>query len=362
MRILTVIGNRPQFIKAAAVSRHLRALGEEVLVDTGQHYDRELSQVFYEELELPPPRHNLGVGAGTHAEQTARTLTALEPIVDAEAPDAVLVYGDTNATLAGSLVAAKAGIPLAHVEAGMRSFDMAMAEEINRVVSDRLSALLLCSTQTAVENLTGEGRGDAAILVGDVMVDIALTFGPIAQRRSRILEALRLQPGSYLLATAHRAENVDDPSRLARLVQVLEAAAATAPVVLPLHPRTAARLDAAGLRGRLSAAGVRMIPPAGYLDLTRLLVGARALLTDSGGLQKEAFVAATPCLTMRPVTEWVETVENGWNRLVDLDAGAVAAALSEPDSLTEHAAPDLELYGGGRAGKRVAEELGSWTA
>lgn len=360
MKIVTVIGNRPQFIKAAAVSRHLREIGDEVLVDTGQHYDRELSQVFYEELRLPPPSHNLGVGAGTHAEQTARTMTTLEPVLEAERPDGVLVYGDTNATLAGSLVAAKAGLPLAHVEAGMRSFDMAMAEEVNRVVADRLSSLLLCSTETAVGNLAREGRSDA-VLAGDVMVDIALAFAPVARRESRIVERLGLEPGSFALATAHRAENVDDPARLRRLVDLLVRVASVRRVVLPLHPRTRRRLESAGLLDELGSA-VLLTEPAGYLDLSRLLHDSRVLLTDSGGLQKEAFVAGVPCITMRPVTEWIETVASGWNRLVDLDADKALAALDAHRELAGSPPPDLQVYGGGHAGARIAEALRGWLA
>jgi UDP-GlcNAc3NAcA epimerase len=360
MRILTVVGNRPQFIKAAAVSRHLRERGEEVLVHTGQHYDRELSGLFFEELDLPPPDHLLGVGAGTHAEQTGRTMTALEPLVTETDPDAILVYGDTNATLGGSLVAAKAGVPLAHVEAGMRSFVRSTPEEVNRVVADRLSGLLLCSTPTAVENLNREGMGDAAHLVGDVMADVALTFGPAAIRRSEALERLGLESGSYLLATAHRAENVDDPARLERLVGLLTSASDEAPVVFPVHPRTAARLAATGLEARLDQAGVTTIGPLGYLDLTRLLHGAQALLTDSGGMQKEAYLAGVPCVTLRPVTEWLETVEAGWNRCVDLDDQAAVRALRELAPLRDGPAPDAGIYGGGKAGERVATELVAW--
>jgi UDP-GlcNAc3NAcA epimerase len=362
LKILTVIGNRPQFIKAAAVSRHLRAVGEEILVHTGQHYDRDLSEVFFEELELPPPEHMLGVGAGSHAEQTARTMIGLEPLVAEAQPDAVLVYGDTNATAAGALVAAKARIPLAHVEAGMRSFDMGMPEEINRLVADRLSGLLLCSTQTAVDNLTAEGQGDSARLVGDVMADVALAFGPIADRRSTILGRVEVDDGGFLLATAHRAENVDRPERLELLVEILVAASEVAPVVFPVHPRTRARLDAAGLADRLQTAAVKTIDPVGYLDLTRLLHGARAVLTDSGGLQKEAYLAGVPCVTMRPVTEWVETVDSGWNRIVDLDQAAALDALRELGPLRDGPPPDPSVFGGGSAGVRVVDELGQWLA
>jgi UDP-GlcNAc3NAcA epimerase len=360
MRVLTVIGNRPQFIKAAAVSHHLRRGAEEVLVHTGQHYDRELSEIFFEELDVPPPDHMLGAGSGSTAEQTGRIMTALEPLLADSSADAVLVYGDTNSTLAGALVAAKAMRPLAHVEAGMRSFDRSMPEEVNRIVADRLSDLLLCSTDTAVENLRREGLGESARLVGDVMVDLALALGPVAEQRSTALGRLGLEPGSYLLATAHRAGNVDDPARLAALVAVLAAAAGEATVVFPVHPRTRARLRGTGLEVELRAAGVRDIEPLGYLDLTALLRQARAVLTDSGGMQKEAYVAGVPCVTLRDTTEWVETVEGGWNRLVDLDPDAARAALGELASLRGQPPPDPGVYGGGEAGRRIAEEIGRW--
>jgi UDP-N-acetylglucosamine 2-epimerase len=357
MRVLTVIGNRPQFVKAAAVSTHLRARAEEVVVHTGQHYDRELSGIFFEELGLAPPDHLLEVGSGSHAEQTGAIITRLEPLVDEIAPDALLVYGDTNSTLGGALVAAKAGVPQAHVEAGMRSFVREMPEEINRVVADSLGELLLCSTEVAVRNLEREGLGDRATLVGDVMADVALTFGPIAERRSQALERLRLEPRGFSLATAHRAGNVDDPERLAGLIEVLARAAEVAPVVFAVHPRTHARLEAAGLLDSLEPRGIRAIEPLGYLDITRLLRASRAVITDSGGLQKEAFLASVPCVTMRDETEWVETVETGWNRLVGLDPEAAARALEQLPKPGEQLSPAAELYGGGRAGERVAAAI-----
>jgi UDP-N-acetylglucosamine 2-epimerase (non-hydrolysing)/UDP-GlcNAc3NAcA epimerase len=357
MRVLTVIGNRPQFVKAAAVSTHLRALAEEVVVHTGQHYDRELSGIFFEELGLAPPDHLLGVGSGSHAEQTGAIITRLEPLVGQISPDALLVYGDTNSTLGGSLVGAKAGIPQAHVEAGMRSFVREMPEEINRVVADSLGELLLCSTEAAVRNLEREGLAGGAALVGDVMADVALTFGPIAERRAQVLERLGLEPRSYCLATAHRAGNVDDPVRLARLIDLLARAAEAAPVVFAVHPRTWARLESAGLLDGLGSRGIRAIEPLGYLDVTQLLRHSRAVITDSGGLQKEAFLASVPCLTMREETEWVETVEAGWNRLVGLDPDAAARALEELPEPGERVSPAAELYGGGRAGERVAAAL-----
>jgi UDP-N-acetylglucosamine 2-epimerase len=364
VKILTVVGNRPQFVKAAAVSQHLRAQAEETLVHTGQHYDRELSAVFFEELGLPPPDLRLGVGSGTHAEQTGATMVGLEQTVEAESPDAMLVYGDTNATLAAALVAAKLLVPLAHVEAGMRSFDRGMPEEVNRVVADRLGGLLLCSTRTAVANLRQAGLGGRARLVGDVMADIVIQFGPIAERRSRALQRFGLERRGYLLATAHRAGNVDDPTRLARLVEVLRAAAErSGPLVFPVHPRTRARMAGAGLlRGVEEAPDIHLCEPLGYLDFARLVRGAAAVLTDSGGLQKEAYLAGTPCVTLREETEWVETVESGWNRLVGLDSRRTLDALEACAAQSRAESPDPALYGAGEAGRRCAEELLAWLA
>lgn len=363
MKVLTVVGNRPQFVKAAAVSSRLRERAEEVLVHTGQHYDRELSEVFFEQLGLAPPERLLGVGSGSHAVQTGRTMARLEPLVEAERPDAMLVYGDTNATLAGALVAAKLAVPLAHVEAGMRSLDRRMPEEVNRIVADRLAGLLLCSTEAAVENLAREGMGGGTRLTGDVMADVALRFGPLAERRSRALERFGLQRGGYLLATAHRAGNVDDPGALARLAELLRCAAERhGPLVFPLHPRTRERLGRAGLlRGLESARGIRLCESLGYLDFACLLRGARAVLTDSGGLQKEAYLAGAPCVTMRESTEWVETVESGWNRLVGLDAGLALVALEELGvRRLDGERPDPSVYGDGDAGSRVVGELVGW--
>jgi UDP-N-acetylglucosamine 2-epimerase (non-hydrolysing)/UDP-GlcNAc3NAcA epimerase len=349
-RVLTVIGNRPQFIKAAAVSGPLRALAPEVLVHTGQHYDAALSQVFFDELGLPRPEHRLELGGGTNSEQTARMLAALAPLLVAERPALVLVYGDTNSTLAGALAAAQAGIPVAHVEAGMRSYDRTMPEELNRVLTDHASDLLLCSAEVPAAILRGEGVAGAIEVVGDVMVDVAQLLGPRAAARTEALERFGVAPGAYVLATAHRAGNVDDPARLARLVALL--AAVPAPVVLPLHPRTGARLRAAGLGDRLRSAGVVLAPPLGYLDFTALLRHARAVLTDSGGVQKEAYLAGVPCVTLRATTEWKETVAAGWNVLVDLDAAGALAALERRPP------PERPpLYGDGRAGERVAAAL-----
>jgi UDP-GlcNAc3NAcA epimerase len=351
MRVLTVVGNRPQFIKASAVSARLRAAGEEVTVHTGQHYDAELSRVFFDELELPRPEHLLGIGGGTNTAQTARMLAALEPLLADVAPDAVLVYGDTNSTLAGALAAVQGGVPVAHVEAGMRSFDRAMPEEVNRVLTDHLAALLLCSSETAVANLARESVAGSVELVGDVMVDVALLLQPAARARLDVLAPYAVEPGDYLLATAHRAGNVDDPARLRRLVELL--LALETPTVLPLHPRTRARLVAADLLASVEgAAHMRLAPPLGYFDFTALLCHARAVVTDSGGVQKEAYLAGVPCVTLRPSTEWVETVEAGWNVLVDLDADAARGALERTPP-----AERPQLYGDGRAGERVTAAM-----
>lgn len=362
MKVLTVVGNRPQLVKAAAVSAPLRERAAETLVHTGQHYDRELSAVFFEELGLPAPDHMLAVGSGSHAEQTAATMERLEPLTLAERPDAVLVYGDTNATLAAALVAAKLTVPLAHVEAGMRSFDRTMPEEVNRVVADRLAGLLLCSTEAAVANLRAEGMGERARLVGDVMADVAIAFGPLAERRSDARERLGLDSGDYLVATLHRAAGVDDADALRRAVGLLAAVAeGHGPLVLPLHPRTRARLAELGLAARLDAApGIVALEPLGYLDFTCLVRGARAVLTDSGGVQKEAYLAAVPCLTLRRETEWVETLAGGWNRLVGLDAGLALAALEGMPEPGDAEGRDPNLYGLGDAGERCVRELLAW--
>ncbi|HKE80303.1 MAG TPA: UDP-N-acetylglucosamine 2-epimerase (non-hydrolyzing) [Solirubrobacteraceae bacterium] len=352
MRIVTVIGNRPQFVKAAAVSRLLRAEHDELLVHTGQHYDDELSTIFVTELGVPRPDRELGIHDGTNTEQTARMLAALAPLLAAERPDLVLVYGDTNSTLAGGLAAAQAHIPVAHVEAGMRSFDRAMPEELNRVLTDHLSDLLLCPSATAVANLEREHVAGRVELVGDVMVDVALLFQPRARADDAPLRAAGVEAGEYVLATAHRAGNVDAPARLRALVDLL--LAVPEPVVVPLHPRTRARLEAAGWLGELEEAGhIHLQPPLGYVAFTALLCRARTVMTDSGGVQKEAYLAGVPCVTLRDTTEWVETVEVSWNVLVDLDRDAALAALrrTPPDDRPE-------LYGDGQAGARVVAALG----
>ena len=351
MRVLTIIGNRPQFVKAAAVSPLLRAGHEEVLVHTGQHFDDRLSAIFFSELGIPAPDVALDVSLGSATSQTARMLQALEPVLESVAPDVVLVYGDTNSTLAGALSAAQAGVAVAHVEAGMRSYDMAMPEELNRVLCDHASALLLCSSDAAATNLERESVLGRVEVVGDVMVDVALAVGPRARERVDLVRARGCEPGGYVLATAHRAGNVDSPQRLAAVIDVLSGLGA--PVLLALHPRTAARLDAFGLRPRLDGAeSVTVCEPLGYVELTALLCHAQAVLTDSGGLQKEAYLAGVRCITMRDRTEWTETVQTGWNTLVDLSPPAARAALAAPAP-----AERPPLYGDGHAGARVVAAL-----
>ncbi len=348
-----MIGNRPQFIKAAAVSPRLRRIHEEILVHTGQHFDDRLSAVFFDELGLPAPDQELGIALGSASSQTARMLAALEPVLEATAPDVVLVYGDTNSTLAGALAGAQAGIAVAHVEAGMRSFDRRMPEELNRVLVDHAAALLLCSTETAMANLAHEAVAGRAELVGDVMVDVALRIQPRARRRLDLVARHHVVPGEYMLATAHRAGNVDDPGRLRCLVELLTGVARESPVLLALHPRTAARLRAAGLMQRLrEAPRVTVTEPLGYLELTALLCHARAVVTDSGGLQKEAYLAGIPCITLRDTTEWTETVALGWNVLVDLELDRVLAALRR-----ERPTDAPPVYGDGHAGERVVGAL-----
>jgi UDP-N-acetylglucosamine 2-epimerase len=355
MRIVTIIGNRPQFVKAAAVSRRLRERHDELIVHTGQHYDDELSRIFFDELDVPVPDRELGAGSGSNIAQTARILAALEPVLAEAEPEMTLVYGDTNSTLAGALASAQRGVPVGHVESGMRSFDRSMPEELNRVLTDHASDLLLCSTETAVVNLEREGVAGEVRLVGDVMADVSLAFRDIAEERSRALEDRGLEPGGYLVVTAHRAGNVDDPARLTRLVELLESL--PLPAVFPLHPRTHSRLEAAGLLERLKRAeGLELAPPLGYLDFLKLVRHARAVLTDSGGVQKEAYLLGVQCVTLRDTTEWVETVHTGWNELVDLNRHAALAALERRPP-----AERPELYGGGHAAERVVEAVTAYT-
>jgi UDP-GlcNAc3NAcA epimerase len=356
VKILTVVGNRPQFIKAAAVSGLLREEHEETLVHTGQHHDDRLSRIFFSELGLAQPDRQLGVAGGTNTSQTARMLAALEPLIAECKPDAALVYGDTNSTLAGALAAAQAHVPVVHVEAGMRSFDWTMPEELNRTLSDHLATLLLCSSELAARNLSAESTRGRVEVVGDVMVDVALRWGPAARADLSVVQAYDVAPGAYLLLTAHRAGNVDDPARLGMLVKLL--AALPVPILFPLHPRTRTRLEDNDLLGELERIeGLRLTEPLGYLEFSALLHHARAIVTDSGGVQKEAYLAGVPCVTLRASTEWVETVQAGWNTLVDLDPPLALAAL---DRTPPAARPGGRgIYGDGHAAARCVRAIGA---
>lgn len=352
--VVTIVGARPQFIKAAVVSRALAARGDvaERLLHTGQHYDPRMSDIFFTELGLPEPAWHLGIGSGPHGAQTGRMLEAIEAVLLAASPDWVVVYGDTNSTLAGALAAVKLGIPVAHVEAGLRSFNRAMPEEINRVVTDHVSTLLLAPTRAAMQHLAREGlAGDRCHLVGDVMYDSVLQLAPRARAESRLLDQLGLTPGGYILATIHRAENTGSAANLAALFEGLAAASRHLPVVLPLHPRVRALMGDNGS----GAAGLRLIDPVGYLDMLALEGAARLVVTDSGGVQKEAFFQRIPCLTLRRETEWTELVAAGWNHLVAPESAAVVAA-AVVDALDRPRPPEpaTALYGGGAAATAAA--------
>lgn len=324
MRVLSVVGARPQFIKAASVCRALRGRHEEILVHSGQHYDYGMSDVFFEQLGIPAPDYNLAVGSGGHGRQTGEMLGMLEELLLEREPDMVLVYGDTNTTLAAGLAAAKLDIPVAHVEAGLRSFNRAMPEEINRVLVDHISALLLCPTTAAVENLRAEGITEGVHLVGDVMLDTARYFAE-SVNAAPVLARYGVEPDGYFFATVHRAGNSDDPGKLAAIVSAL--AALDRPVIWAVHPRTRKNLQAFGLDAVVEASpSIIAIEPLPYTDTVALLCSASALLTDSGGMQKEAYFFGVPCVTMRDETEWVETVELGWNTLVGADTERILAA------------------------------------
>jgi UDP-GlcNAc3NAcA epimerase len=355
MRVLTVVGARPQFVKAAVVSRVIaehnsRGTGpavEEILVHTGQHYDENMSKVFFEELDIPEAQYDLGVKSSLHGDMTGQMLARIEATLLEHRPDWVLVYGDTNSTLAGGLAAAKLNIRVAHVEAGLRSFNRRMPEEINRVLVDHLSTSLFCPTDTAVENLRSEGIEKGVSNVGDVMLDASLYYRAKAQAHSTITGDLGMADQPYVLATCHRAENTDDPVRLEGIFRALHELAARMPVLLPLHPRTRKCLDTHGLMALLE--GMCAIEPVSFLDMIALEAGAHAIVTDSGGVQKEAFFFRVPCVTVRDETEWVETVETGWNRLAGADTRAIVQAVSDASRPSEWPS----LYGTGDTGERI---------
>jgi UDP-GlcNAc3NAcA epimerase len=341
LRLVSIVGARPQFIKAAAVSRVILGRREivEMMVHTGQHFDADMSDIFFEELAIPAPVRHLGVSGGGHGEMTGRMLHGLELVLQELKPDVVLVYGDTNSTLAGALAAVKLHIPVVHVEAGLRSFNRRMPEEINRVLVDHVSELSFCPTHAAVANLEREGITSGVYNVGDVMYDATLFAGMTARERSTILARLDLRPREFALATLHRAENTDDPAALAKAVGYLADQAKRCVVVFPLHPRTRAAIA----RGGPSLGAVRTTSPLGYFDMHRLLQDAALVLTDSGGLQKEAYFHRVPCVTLRDETEWIETVEHGWNRLWHVESYRPRSEIAD--------------YGDGHAAERIVQHI-----
>lgn len=355
MRVVSIVGVRPQFIKASTVSRALAAAGvEEGIVHSGQHFDPNMSQVFFDELELAPPARYLGIHSDSNARQVGRMLIALEETIRELRPDAVIVYGDTNTTLAGAIAANALRVPLAHVEAGLRSFNRAMPEEFNRVLTDHCADLLFCPTRTAVENLAREGIEKGVHQVGDVMFDELLRSRSLAERRSTILGRLGLAAGSYYLATIHRAQSTDDRATLEALVDGL--CSIDTPVIFPIHPRTLKRIEALPhLATRLTASKVRLVEPVGYLDMIMLEQGARAILTDSGGVQKEAFFLRVPCITLREETEWTETVDAGWNVLVGADRERLHQALGALPEVRDR--PPDDVFGSGNAAERIVSTL-----
>ena len=385
MKIVTIVGARPQFIKAAAIRRAIRKINErsqarlygksriqEILVHTGQHYDYMMDKVFFEELKLPRPDYHLGVGSGSHGKQTGKMLERIEMVLQKERPERVLVYGDTNSTLAGALAAAKLKIPVAHVEAGLRSFNRAMPEEVNRLLTDHLSTFLFCPTDQAVRNLLKEGIKDGGTRivknVGDVMYDSILYYSKIAKRRSAILEELglytsnsvrnadlhSLRTPNYYLATLHRAENTDDPKKLKSIFRALNEIGKKTPVVLPLHPRTKKMIKAYHLFSEFKS--IKFIEPVSYLDMLKLGKNAKAILTDSGGVQKEAYWFGVPCLTLREETEWVETIESGWNALVGTSVERIMKEADHAGGRRRYLKRN-RIFGDGKASQKIVQIL-----
>lgn len=347
LKILTVIGARPQFIKAAPVSLALLGHHQEIIVHTGQHYDENMSEIFFRELNIPKPHYNLSIGSGSHGYQTGLMLMRIEEVIEKEKPDAVMVYGDTNSTLAGALAASKLLIPVVHIEAGLRSFNMSMPEEQNRILTDHISYRLLCPTQTAVANLQDEGITRGVFNIGDVMYDAVLNGKSLALQHSTIGETLNLK-GGYMLSTIHRAENTNDQDRLRNIVEAFNESGEA--IVLPLHPRTVKYLSDYGLKFEDN---VKVIEPVGYFDMIYLEMNAKKILTDSGGIQKEAYMLGVPCITMRDETEWVETVDDGWNVLAGANKGRILEGIMNfSPSSDRH-----DLFGDGKASIKVRDIL-----
>lgn len=349
MKILSIVGARPEFIQAMPVSRAIRPDHQEILVHTGQHYDYRMSQAFFDELDIPVPDYNLGVGSASQARQTAEIMLGLEEVLLKEKPDLVIVRGDTNSSLAATLVTSKLRIPLAHIEAGERSFNRAMPEEINRLVADRLADLHFCVSQVGMQNLAVEGIAESVHWVGDVMLDAVLYAQPLARTKSRILDHLGIESKHYSLVTIHRAMNTDQPERLEQIVSALNLVSET--VILPVHPRT--RKAFSDIDVRLEEDHVRVIEPVGYFDMLTLEENARLIATDSGGVQREAYYLSIPCLTLRDESEWVATIETGWNKLVGADQKMIMDAWFRFVPPNEHP----PIYGTGRAAQQIAQIL-----
>jgi UDP-GlcNAc3NAcA epimerase len=360
-KILTIVGARPQFIKAAAVSRALLGVYqdeiEEIIVHTGQHYDDNMSKVFFDELDIPIPKYNLSVQADLHGSMTGRMLEQIEKLLIEEKPNGVLIYGDTNSTLAGALAASKIHIPVFHVEAGLRSFNMNMPEEINRILSDRVSSLLFCPTDTAVKNLQRENVEKGVLNIGDVMFDIALFYRDRAEKQCTIIKKMGLTKKKYVLATCHRAENTDSKERLREILIGLSTISKKYTVILPLHPRTKKLIASYNLTEYLD--GIKLLEPVSYLDMVALEQGASAVVTDSGGVQKEAFFYNVPCITMRDETEWEETISLGWNKLVGANSKRIIEAFNESQEKLPKPAK-INPYGDGNASIKIANELVSF--
>ena len=368
MKIITVLGARPQFVKASAVSRAISQYNdrypnrpiEEILLHTGQHYDEDMSAVFFNQLDIPPPAYNLGIAEKTHGAMTGKMLEMVEKVLMDEIPDVIIVYGDTNSTLAGALAGAKLCIPVAHIEAGLRSFSMDMPEEINRILTDRISKLLFCPTETAVKNLANEGIKNGVYNVGDVMYDATMFYRQKAQKQFS-LDRWNIEKKKYVLCTIHRAENTDDRKKLKDIFSALQEIANDFKVIIPLHPRTRKRLSMFGLNGFLQ--GINILDPVSYLEMIRLEISANAIITDSGGIQKEAFFHNVPCLTLRDETEWIETIDMGWNRLCAANKKSIIKTwndLKVKNEDFESIIPNhLKPYGDGKASHSIVGFLAS---
>jgi len=349
--ILSIVGARPQFIKCAPLSKKIRECYTEILVHTGQHYDENMSDVFFSELGIPNPDYNLHIGSGNHGEQTGKMLEAIEQILLDKKPDLVLVYGDTNSTIAGSLAASKLHIPVAHVEAGLRSYDRRMPEEINRVLTDHVSDLLFCPTQTAVRNLEKEGITRGVYITGDVMVDAIFGALPVARKMSNVLADIQVSANEYYLATVHRPSNTDDKKNLVSILKTFSEL--SYPVVFPIHPRTRKFLESYGI-SISEYPNIIFVTPLPYVDMVRLLFDSRLVLTDSGGLQKEAYILKKPCITLRDTTEWVETVEDGWNILAGVDKAKIINGVSILDG---YMGGHRQCYGDGNASNFIVTTI-----